>query len=158
MVVFAILTVALSATAVLMLQQPALVQNQTSNVTSSTIPDIKASVKVQNATNDFIKENVKVSFTDAANTAQSKVGNEVMIVGGKLAIVQGYLTYAFNLANYDADTSGIIIVDAGNGQVLYTSGEMPLHYGGLGGFRCGWHGGYGHNWNSMAKGTSSSGS
>ena len=154
-VVVAVLAVALSTTAVLMLQQPALAQNQTSNATSSAIPDLKGSVNVQNATNDFIKQNVKVSFTDAANTAQSKVDNGA-VVGGRLAVVQGYLTYTFNVANYDAGTSRIVIVDAGNGQVLYTSNEMPLHYGGLGGFGCGWHGGYEHNWNGMAKGTTSS--
>jgi uncharacterized membrane protein YkoI len=153
-VVVALLAVALSTTAALLLQQPALGQNQSSNATSSTIPNLNGSVSIQNATNDFIKENVKVSFTDAANTAQGQVDNGV-VVGGRLTAVQGYLAYTFNIANYDADTSRIVIVDAGNSNVLYTADEMPLHYGGFGGFGCGSHGGFGH-WGGMAKDMTSS--
>jgi uncharacterized membrane protein YkoI len=150
--VVALLAAALSTTAVLMLQ-PALAQ---SNATS-TIPDLNGSVSIQDATNDFIQENVGVDFTGAANIAQGEVDGGT-VVGGKLGVVQGYLVYTFNVANYDAGTSRIVIVDAGNGNVLYTSDEMPLRYGGLGGFGCGGHGGYGHFWNGMGKGTSSSSS
>jgi hypothetical protein len=134
-------------------------QNQTSNATISTIPELKGSVNVQNATNEFLKENVKISFTDAANTAQSKVDNGV-VIGGRLAVVQGYLTCTFNVANYDAGTSRFVIVDAGNGSVLYTSDEIPLHFGGFGGFGgfgCGPHGGFEH-WGGMAKNMTSRGS
>jgi hypothetical protein len=42
------------------------------------------------------------------------------------------LVYIFKLANFDAQTSRTVIVDAGNGSVLYTSGDMPLYFGGLG--------------------------
>jgi uncharacterized membrane protein YkoI len=148
--VVALLAAALSTTAVLMLQQPALAQ---SNATS-TIPDLEGSVSIEDATNDFIRENVEIDFTGAANIAQGQVDGGT-VVGGKLGVMQGYLVYTFNVANYDSGTSRIVIVDAGNGDVLYTSDEMPLHYGGLGGFGCGRHGGYGHLWNGMGKGMAS---
>jgi uncharacterized membrane protein YkoI len=155
LVVALLAAAALSTTAVLMLQQPASAQDQSSNATS-TIPDLNGSVSIQNATNDFIRENIQVSFTDAANTAQSQVDGGT-VVGGKLGVIQGYLVYTFNVANYDAGTSRVVIVDAGNGGVLYTSDEMPLRYGGFGGFGCDpMHGGFGHHsWNGMGKGMSS---
>jgi len=140
-----IVAVVLSVATVLIIQ-PALAQT---NSTAST-PQLKGSVSIENATNAFVRDNAKVSFNDAASTAKSQVNNGV-VIGGKLTIAQGFLVYTFNVANYDAGTSRIVIVDAGNGSVLYTSNEMPLRYGGLGGFGgCGHHGSYGH-WNGMGK-------
>jgi len=122
---------------------------QTGNQTS---PQLKGSVSIQNATNDFVKNNVKVAFNDAANTAKGQVDNGV-VTGGRLSVVQGYLAYTFQVANYDAGTMKVVVVDAGNGSVLYTSDDMPLYNGGIGGY-CGHHGGfgmYGHSWNGMGK-------
>ena len=42
------------------------------------------------------------------------------------------MVYIFKLANFGVQTSRIVIVDAGNGSVLYASGDMPLFFGGLG--------------------------
>ena len=51
----------------------------------------------------------------------------------------------------DAQTSRIGIVDAGNGSVLYTSGDMPLFFGGQGGgLGCG--SGYGAGGHHMSFG------
>jgi uncharacterized membrane protein YkoI len=121
--------------------------NQTASpsVTNQTnaIPQLKGSVSIQNATNDFVKNNAKVSLADAANTAKGQVANGIVIRGG-LSEVQGYLTYVFKVGNYDAGTMKMVIVDAGNGKVLYTSNDMPLYNGGIGGgFGC--EGGFGHH-------------
>src|SRR5919199_1034430 len=102
--------------------------NTTTNNNALTAPNINGSVSIRNATNDFVKNNVRVSFTDAANTAKGQVPNGV-IVGGRLSDVQGFLAYTFSIANYDAGTMKIVIVDAGNGQVLYTSNDLPLNNG-----------------------------
>jgi uncharacterized membrane protein YkoI len=129
---------------------------QSANNQTGTAPQISGSVNIQNATNAFVKNNVKVSFTDAANTAKGKVENGV-VTGGRLSVVQGYLAYTFSVANYDAGTMKMVVVDAGNGSVLYTSDDMPLYNGGIGGGYCGHHGGFGykHSWNGM--GNSSNG-
>ena len=109
---------------------------------TNAIPQLKGSVSIQNATNDFVKNNVKVAFNDAANTAKAQVPNGV-VIGGSLSAVQGYLTYIFKVANYNAGNMKVVVVDAGNGKVLYTSNDMPLYYGGLGGgFGCGGYGGH----------------
>ena len=95
------------------------------------IPTLNGSVSVQQQANQFIQDNVRVPFATALETAQAQVGNGTAI-SGHLGVVQGYLVYTFKLANFDAQTSRIVVVDAGNGAALYTSGDMPLFFGGLG--------------------------
>jgi len=128
----------------LLLQQPAQAQTSSNSTgtNGSTTPTIKGSISISNATNAFVKANLKVDFNTAANNARAQVTNGV-IVGARLAGVQGYLVYKFTVANYDAGTSKIVIVDAGNVQVLYTSNDMPLYNGGIGGGGCPHGGGYG---------------
>jgi uncharacterized membrane protein YkoI len=143
-----------------LLQSAAAQTNSTTTIhITSQLPQINGSVNVQQEADKFIQDNVKVTFNTAASTAQSQVEGG-SVVAGYLGVVQGYLVYTFNLANYDEGTSRIVIVDAGNGQVLYTSDALPLHYGELGGLGCpgggDWHhhlGGYGMNWGGLNKGT-----
>ena len=103
--------------------------NQTNMMTT---PQLNGSVNVRQQSEQFIQDNVKVPFATALQTAQAQVGNGTAI-SGHLGVVQGYLVYIFKLANFDSQTSRAVIVDAGNGSVLYTSGDMPLFLGGLGG-------------------------
>jgi uncharacterized membrane protein YkoI len=112
------------------------------------IPQINGSVSVANETSNFINENVKVPFVEAAQTAQGQVTNGT-VFGGHLGVVQGYLVYKFFVANMANQTGHLTIIDAGNGQVLYTSEGQPLgsfghssmygHWGGGHGYG-GWHG------------------
>jgi uncharacterized membrane protein YkoI len=120
------------------------------------IPQLNGSVNVQQQADQFIQENVQVPFATALESAQAEVGNGTAI-SGRLGVVQGYLVYIFKIANFDAETSSIVIVDAGNGAVLYTSGDMPLHFGGLG---CGdsgggHHKGFGNHWGNHDRGGTS---
>jgi uncharacterized membrane protein YkoI len=101
------------------------------NIMRAEVPQLNGSVNIQEQANQFLRDSVQVSFATALETAQAQVGNGTAI-SGSLGVVQGYLVYIFKLANFDAETSRIVIVDAGNGSVLYTSGDMPLHFGGLG--------------------------
>lgn len=115
------------------------------------MPQINGSVSVANETMIFINENVNVEFVAAAETAQGQVDN-ARVLGGHLGVVQGYLVYKFFVADTANQTGYLIIVDAGNGEVLYTSEGQPLgsfghfgHWGGHGGG--GWHGPWkGHGW------------
>ncbi len=143
-----ILAVTMSIAAVFLVQSASA---QTSNQTTAQIPELKGSVSIDNATNEFVKENVQVPFNTAAQTALGEVENG-RVISGQLSAVQGYLSYVFKVANYDAGTYKVVIVDAGNGDVLYTSGDLTLRNGGIGG--CGRHGGFGHgDW--MGKGMKS---
>jgi hypothetical protein len=108
------------------------------------MPQINGSVNVANETSSFINENARVSFVAAAETAQGQVENG-RVLGGHIGVVQGYLAYMFFVADTANQTGHMIVVDAGNGEVLYASeghalGSMSGHWGGHGG---GWKG---HGW------------
>ena len=116
------------------------------------LPQINGSVSVANEASNFINENVKVSFVAAAQTAQGQVTNGTML-GGHLGVVQGYLVYTFFVSDIGNQTGHLVIVDAGNGNVLYTSeGQSfgsfghPMMFGPWGGG----HGGFGE-WHGPGK-------
>ena len=121
------------------------------------LPNITGSVNVGQTAKSFIKDNLKIPFSQAADIAGKQITNGT-VVGGHLGVVQGYLVYKFFAVNPTTHTGYLTIVDAGNGKVLYTSqgqqmggssgtpeamggafGGRPLH----GGFRGG-GGGFGH--------------
>ena len=111
------------------------------------IPQINGSVSLANEASNFINENVNVSFIEAAQTAQGQVTNGT-VFGGHLGVVQGYLVYTFFVANTANQTGHLVVVDAGNGNVLYTSEGQPfgsfghpMMFGPSGGHGFGeWHG------------------
>src|SRR5919107_4885964 len=112
------------------------------------MPQINGSVSLANEASNFINENVKVSFVAAAQTAQGQVTNGT-VLGGHLGAVQGYLVYTFFVVDAANQTGHLVIVDAGNGNVLHTSegqsfgsfGHQMMFgpLGGYGGFGE-WHG------------------
>jgi uncharacterized membrane protein YkoI len=115
------------------------------------IPQINGSVSLANEASNFINENVNVSFVEAAQTAQGQVTNGTML-GGHLGVVQGYLVYTFFVADTSNQTGHLVVVDAGNGDVLHTSeGQSfgsfghPMMFGPWGG-----HGGFGE-WHGPGK-------
>jgi uncharacterized membrane protein YkoI len=112
------------------------------------LPQINGSVSIANETSNFVNENVKVSFIAAAQTAQGQVTNGT-VLGGHLGTLQGYLVYTFFVSGIDNQTGQLVVVDAGNGNVLFTSAgqsfgsfghQMPFGlWGGHGGIGQ-WHG------------------
>lgn len=116
------------------------------------IPQINGSVSLANEASNFIDENVNVSFVAAAQTAQGQVTNGT-VLGGHLGVVQGYLVYTFFVADTGSQTRHLVVVDAGNGNVLYTSeGQSfgsfghPMMFG-----PWGEHGGFGGEWHGPGK-------
>jgi uncharacterized membrane protein YkoI len=89
------------------------------------MPQINGSVNIANETTDFINENVNVSFVEAAQAAQGQVMNGT-VLGGHLKVLQGYLVYTFFVAEIDNQMGHLVIVDAGNGNVLFTSEGQSL--------------------------------
>ena len=89
-------------------QQQQLGMNETTDASQyGAIPKINGSVNVREGVKNFFVENAKTPFITAAQTAQSQIANG--------------LTYTYFVANPTNDTAHIVIVDAGNGRVLYTS-------------------------------------
>jgi uncharacterized membrane protein YkoI len=154
-IVVAVLAVgALSAVLVASSLAQATAQEQQQRMMMSFVegmPQINGSVSVANETSNFIKENVKVSFVAAAQTAQGQVTNGT-VLGGHLGVVQGYLVYTFFVADAANQRGHLVIVDAGNGDVLHTSEGRsfssfgpPMMFGSWGG-----HTGFGE-WHGLGK-------
>lgn len=89
------------------------------------IPKINGSISVEQTPTNFMKDNLKVSFPQASDIAAKQIANGT-IVGGHLGTVQGYLVYIFFVTNAQDHTGHLIVVDAGNGKVLYTSQGHPM--------------------------------
>ena len=89
------------------------------------IPKINGSINVGQQIKNLFKENIKVPFTTAAETAQKQIPNGT-ILGGHLGVAQGYLTYTYFVVDPAKETGHKVIVDAGNGKVLYTSESIPI--------------------------------
>lgn len=66
----------------------------------------------------MFKQNAKVSFPTAAETAQKQVANAT-IVGGHLGVTQGYLTYTYFIVDTNKQTAYRVIIDPANGNVLF---------------------------------------
>ena len=95
------------------------------SVTNQKIPEITGSVNVDDAIKNYINENKKISFSEAATSAEKQVENG-SVIGGHVGIQQGYLVYTFCVIDTKSDTSYNIIIDAGNGKVLNKSEGMSL--------------------------------
>jgi uncharacterized membrane protein YkoI len=108
-------------------QQPLLSgSNKTSDMSEYTeIPKVNGSVNVRDGIKNFFVENTKVPFITGAQTAQDQIANGT-VLGGHIGVTQGYLTYTFLVVSPTNDTAHKVIVDAGNGQVIHTSGGNQL--------------------------------
>ena len=114
---------------------------------NSTTSKITGSVNVADAIKNFTKDNQKVPFSAASATAEKQVTNG-KVLGGHIGIAQGYLVYTFFVVNPENQTGYKVIVDPGNGQVLYTSEGNALgifSHGGHGMFGYGGPGMFGHD-------------
>jgi hypothetical protein len=108
----------------------------------SQIPKITGSINVVQTTKNVIKDNLKVSLSQAADIAEKQITNGT-IVGGHLGVVQGYLVYTFFGVNPEMHTAYHTIIDAGNGKVLYTSPAQQIGGGGFFGMLGALGGGFG---------------
>lgn len=85
----------------------------------SEIPALNGSVNITRQLASYIISNANVSLDEAAATATSSVGNG-RALHGNLGAVQGFLAYTFQVMDQDGRLY-MIIVDAGNGQILHKS-------------------------------------
>ena len=119
---------------------------------NNNIPKINGTINLKNNTNNISSGNTTIPFLTAAQSAQSAIANG-KIIGGNTGITQGYLTYNFAISNPTNNTISKVIVDAGNGKVLYTSPGISFNstqfaikgMDGMNGMNKGFgHGGFGH--------------
>lgn len=95
---------------------------------SNAIPNINGSVNVRDGIKNFFAENAKTPFVTAAQTAQDQITNGA-VLGGHIGVTQGYLTYTYFVVDPANDGAYKVIIDAGNGQVLYASEGKQMGFG-----------------------------
>lgn len=98
---------------------------------NNTQPAIVGTISIRQAEKNFLDENVKITLADASSKAVAQVVNGTA-VKGCLGAVQGYLVYTITVANMGNGTLQKVIVDAGNGSVLYTSPATPTDHSSFG--------------------------
>lgn len=86
----------------------------------SSAPEIQGSADLAAVIENFIKENRKVSFESASKVAEASSTN-VIVIDGRFTVMQGYLVYTFRVLDLERDEAYSMVIDAGNGSVLYTS-------------------------------------
>ena len=96
------------------------VNSSISDSSTNQKPVITGSVNVDDTIKKYINENKKISFSEAATTAEKHVENG-SVIRGHVNVEQGYLVYIFNVIDTQDDISYKIIIDAGNGKVLNKS-------------------------------------
>jgi uncharacterized membrane protein YkoI len=143
-----------------MMQGKSMMNNghQLNGVYANNIPQINGTLNLKNNTNGISIKNMSVPFLTAAQNAQNAIVNGT-IINGHIGVTQGYLTYNFAVTNPTNNTLSNVIVDAGNGKVLYTSPGISINstqfamngMKGTNGMN-GMAGGFGHGMNGMAGG------
>ncbi len=118
---------------------------------NSTIPEITGSVNVHQTMKDYITKNRTVSFSEASSIAEKDIPNG-SVIGGHMTIEQGFLVYRFFVMDTESETSYFVLVDAGDGKVLYKSEGIDfkgMHGFGPGQFGPGKFGHFGGHFGKM---------
>lgn len=89
------------------------------------IPKFNSSVNVRDGIKNFFAENANTPFIVGAQTAQDQIANGT-VLGGHIGVTQGYLTYTYFVVDQINDAAHKVIIDAGDGQVLYTSEDKQM--------------------------------
>jgi hypothetical protein len=99
--------------------------NELLNNNNNNIPQINETINLKNSTGTISIKNVAVPFLTAVQSAQNAIANGT-IIGGHIGVTQGFLTYTFKVSNPTNNTISKVIVDAGNGKVLYKSPGLSI--------------------------------
>jgi hypothetical protein len=104
------------------------------------------SIPLRSTINKAISSVIKVPLIEAVSTAQKLIGSNSSATLAALRPLVGYLVYDVHVRDNSNNTSYAIIVDPGNGQVLYHQAITPFSMaghppvfteGGFGGFYSG---------------------
>ena len=112
------------------------------------------SIPLHSTINKAISSVIKVPLIEAVSTAQKLIGSNSSATLAILRPLIGYLVYDVHVRNNSNNTSYAVIIDPGNGHVLYHQALTPFTMagrpsmfakGGFGGFYTGQNGEFGGN-------------
>jgi uncharacterized membrane protein YkoI len=89
--------------------------------------NITGSIPIQSTISQALRSEIQVPMNEALTTAQNAVGTNSSVVAAFLSPLKGFIVYNIGVISTN-NTLYKVIVDPGNGQVLYTS-EGPFEHG-----------------------------
>ena len=96
------------------------------------LPNITGSIPLRPTISEAISSKVKTSLSDAITIAQKVVGTNTSATLAFIRPLNGYLVYDVHVRNNSNNTTTAVIVDAGNGKVLYKQTPPSLVFGDFG--------------------------
>ncbi|MFL6419519.1 MAG: PepSY domain-containing protein [Nitrososphaeraceae archaeon] len=117
--------------------------NQRNLANASPIANITGSIPLGPTISGAIYSKVKTTLSDAATIAQKAVGTNTSATLAFIRPLNGYLVYDVHVRNNSNNTTTAVIIDAGNGKVLYMQTPPSLKFGGFGFGHHGMLGGHG---------------
>jgi uncharacterized membrane protein YkoI len=108
--------------------------NQPNLPNTSPIANITGSIPLRPTISEAISSKVKTSLSDAITIAQKAVGTNTSATLAFIRPLNGYLVYDVHVRNNNNNnnTTTAVIVDAGNGKVLYKQTPPSLTFGDFG--------------------------
>jgi hypothetical protein len=92
--------------------------------------NITGSIPLRSTITNALSSNVKTPLNEAVLIAQKAVGSNSSAILGFLRPLNGYLVYDIHVINNANKTTYAVIVDPGNGHVLYHQALTPFSSGG----------------------------
>jgi peptidase YpeB-like protein len=99
---------------------------------AAALPNITGSIPLDSTISGAIYSKVKTNLSDAVIIAQKAVGSNTSATLAFIRPLNGYLVYDVHVKNNSNNTSYAVIVDAGNGKVLYKQTPPSLRFGDFG--------------------------
>ena len=106
--------------------------NQRNLPNASPLSNITGSIPLRSTISEAISSKVKTNLSDAISIAQKSVGSNTSATLAFIRPLNGYLVYDVHVRNNSNNTTTAVIVDAGNGKVLYKQTPPSLKFGDFG--------------------------
>jgi uncharacterized membrane protein YkoI len=104
----------------------------TASTTASPLSNITGSIPLRSTISSALSSKVKTTLNDAITIAQKSAGTNTSATLAFIRPLNGYLVYDVHVRNNSNNTTTAVIVDAGNGKVLYKQTPPSLVFGGFG--------------------------
>jgi hypothetical protein len=108
---------------------PGTTTRQQASLPNSNLSNITGSIPLRTTISEAISSKVKTNLSDAVTIAQKAVGTNTSATLAFIRTLNGYLVYDVHVRNNSNNTNTAVIVDAGNGKVLYRQSPPSLTFG-----------------------------
>lgn len=108
------------------------ITKQQGSLPNSNLGNVTGSMPLRTTISEDIFSKVKTNLSDAVTIAQKAVSTNTSATSAFIRSLNGYLVYDVHVMNNSNNTTTAVIVDAGNGKVLYKQSPPSLVFGDFG--------------------------